>query len=256
MKTSSPALNTNTFAQFRENLDVQSKEEQQQMTVQGAVNRTGFLLLVCFATATWSWSIFFSDPNGEAAFSAVAPYLFGGMIGGLILAIATIFKKTWAPYTAPLYAACEGLFLGGISSVIEMSYPGIAMQAVTGTVGVLFAMLFLYSTRIVKVNDKFVMIVAAATMGVMLIYLANWILSMFGLPMSFIHSSGWMGIGFSLVVVVIASLNLFLDFRLIEDGANAKAPKFMEWYSAFALMVTLVWLYIEILNLLSKLRDR
>jgi len=256
MKTSSPALNTNTFAQFRENLDVQSKEEQQQMTVQGSVNRTGFLLLICFATATWSWSIFFNAPNNEEAFSAVGPYLIVGVVGGLILAIVTIFKKTWAPFTAPLYAAFEGLFLGGISSVIELFHPGIAMQAVTGTVAVLFAMLILYTTRIVKVNDKFVMIVAAATMGVLLIYMANWILSMFGLPISFIHSSGWMGIGFSLAVVVIASLNLFLDFRLIEDGAKAKAPKYMEWYSAFALMVTLIWLYIEILNLFAKLRDR
>ena len=158
--------------------------------------------------------------------------------------------------TAPIYALCEGLFLGGISAAVELFHSGIAFQAATATIGVLLGMLALYTTRIIKVNNKMVMIIASATFGIFMVYMANWILSIFGVSIPFIHSSGPVGILFSVAVVVIAALNLLLDFKLIEDGAKAKAPKFMEWYSAFALLVTLVWLYIEILNLLAKLRDR
>lgn len=259
MRTSSPALNTNTFAQFRDNLESQTQAEKNQMTVQGAVNRTGVLLLVCFGSATWTWSTFYQAIQlygVEAGFSAVMPYLGGGVLGGLLLALVTIFKKEWAMVTAPLYALCEGFFLGGISAAVELYYSGIALQAATATLGVLLAMLALYTTRVIKVDNKMMMIIASATFGIFMVYMANWVLGIFGVSIPFIHSSGPMGIVFSLAVVVIAALNLLMDFKLIEDGAKAKAPKFMEWYSAFALMVTLVWLYVEILNLLSKLRDR
>ncbi len=243
MRTSNPALNDDIFrgehAAFGE-----------AMTVQGTVNKTGVLLICAMATAAWSWNRFLNDPV-EAT-----PLLLVGAIGGLIFAMVTIFKKSWAPVTAPIYALLEGLVLGGISVVMNLRYPGIAIQAVSLTFGTLLALLIAYRSGMIRVTDKFRMGVVAATGGIALFYLLSMIVGFFGIHFNSIFGSGLIGIGFSVVVVIVAALNLVLDFDFIENGARAGAPKYMEWYGAFGLMVTLVWLYLEILRLLSKLRSR
>jgi uncharacterized YccA/Bax inhibitor family protein len=181
-------------------------------------------------------------------------YLLGGGIGGFILAMVTIFKKEWSPVTAPLYALVEGLFLGAISAIYNAQFQGIVLQAVMLTFGIMFALLFAYRSGLIKATENFKLGVAAATGGIALIYIATIVLGLFGIKIPFIHDSGLIGIGFSLFVVVVASLNLVMDFDFIESGVEAGAPKYMEWYGAFGLMVTLVWLYLELLRLLSKLR--
>ena len=175
---------------------------------------------------------------------------------GLVLALVTVFKHTWSPVTAPMYAVAEGLFLGALSAVFEARYPGIVVQAVMLTFGTLFALLMVYRSGLIKVTENFKLGVFAATGGIMLIYLAGFVLSFFSIRIPYIHESGLIGIGFSLFVVVIASLNLVLDFDFIEKAAEQGVPKYMEWYAGFGLIVTLIWLYIEFLRLLSKLRDR
>jgi uncharacterized YccA/Bax inhibitor family protein len=228
------------------------------MTVNGTINCTGILLCLALITAAYVWRMY--DINNPQTLANVMPWMMGGMVGGLVLALVTIFKQDWAPFTAPAYALAEGLFLGGISVVVQAQIPEhpIVLQAVGLTFGVLFTMLLVYRTGIIKVTDKFRMGVVAATGGIMLLYLVSFVMSMFtgGAGIGFIHSAGPIGIGFSLFVVGLAALNLVLDFDLIETGANAGAPKYMEWYGAFSLMVTLVWLYIEILRLLSKIYSR
>jgi len=186
----------------------------------------------------------------------VAPWLTLGVFGGLIMALVTVFKKEWAPVTAPLYALLEGLALGGISAAFDFRYPGLAFQAVGLTFGVLFVMLFLYTSRIIKVTDKLRLGIVAATGGVMLFYLAEMILGFFHVQFLAINSGSGLGIAFSLLVCGIAALNLVLDFDFIEQGVSYGAPKYMEWYGAFGIMVTLIWLYLEILRLLSKMRSR
>lgn len=245
MRTANPALNKKTFA----NLAYASDTEQ--MTIQGTVNKTFFMLLLLLVTASFTWRAY-----GTSGVEAVYPWMIGGVIGGLIVALVTIFKKTWAPITAPLYALLEGLFLGGLSSILEARFPGIVLQAVGLTFGTLFALLFVYKSRIIRVTENFKMGIVAATGGIFLVYMANLVLGIFGISIPFIHGSGTFGILFSLFVVVIAALNLVLDFDFIESGAEQGAPKFMEWYGAFGLMVTLIWLYIEILRLLVKLQSR
>jgi uncharacterized YccA/Bax inhibitor family protein len=179
-----------------------------------------------------------------------------GAIGGLILALITILKKQWAGTTAPLYALCEGLVLGAISLVFEKAYPGIAFQAISLTFAVFASLLIAYKAKLIVVTDKFRSIVIAATMGLGLFYLVTFILGFFKINVPIITSSSLFGIGFSIFVVAIASLNLILDFDFIERASKSGAPKYMEWFAAFGLLVTLVWLYLEILRLLSKLRDR
>ena len=183
-----------------------------------------------------------------------------GAIGGLIVAIVLAFKPVWAPYLAPAYALLEGLFIGGISVIINTamadSYPDIIMQAVGLTFGVAISMFILYNFRVIKATEKFKSVIITATMGIAFFYLIAFVLSFFNIDIPFLHEGGWLGIGFSLFVVAIASLNLILDFDMIEQGAENGAPKFMEWYGAFGLMVTIVWLYIEILRLLTKLTSR
>lgn len=245
MRTSNPALNERTFRQISSSYGGVSTER---MTLDGVVNRTGTLLLLAVVGALYPWSL-------ATAGQDVSLFLFGGLIGGLVLALITSFKPAWAAVTAPAYALVEGLFLGAISGYFELRYPNIAVQAVGLTLGTAGALLFVYRMRIIKVTENFRMGVAAATGGIFLFYMASWVLSFFGIQIPFIHESGLIGIGFSLVVVVIASLNLVLDFDFIESGVNSGAPKQMEWFAAFGLMVTLVWLYIEFLRLLSKLRD-
>jgi len=179
-----------------------------------------------------------------------------GAIGGFVVALITIFNKTWSPFTAPVYAILEGLFLGGLSSFMERFYPGIVIQAVALTFGVLFCLLAAYRSGLIKATENFKLGIVAATGSIFLIYMVTFVLGIFGVSIPYIHGSGWIGIGFSMAVVVIAALNLVLDFDFIENGAEAGAPKFMEWYAAFGLVVTLVWLYIEILRLLAKLSSR
>jgi uncharacterized YccA/Bax inhibitor family protein len=242
IKSSNPALNADIFLKARA---LSSSKET--MTVQGTVNKTALLLVCVIFTASWTWSM----PLQQAMSLG-----FAGAIGGLIFALITVFKKQSAHITAPIYALLQGLFLGGISSMLEQRYPGIVIQAVGLTFGTLFCLLGAYKSGLIKVTENFKLGVAAATGGIALFYLVSFILGFFGIHFSAIHGSGLMGIGFSIVVVVIASLNLVMDFDFIENGEEVGAPKFMEWYAAFGLLVTLIWLYIEILRLLSKLRDR
>lgn len=224
------------------------------MTLNGTVNKTGILLLLCVLTATFSWN---AALNAEGALTPAGTiYLWGGLIVGFILALVTSFKPAWSPVSAPLYALAEGLFLGGISAMFNAKFPGIVMQAVLLTFGTLFALLVAYRSGWIKATENFKLGVVAATGGIALIYLATIVLRLFNINIPFIHDSGLIGIGFSLFVVVIAALNLVLDFDFIENGAEQGAPKYMEWYGAFGLMVTLVWLYVEFLRLLSKLQSR
>jgi uncharacterized YccA/Bax inhibitor family protein len=222
------------------------------MTVQGTVNKTGLLLLFVVAAAAWTWGLSHSE-TPEAAF----PWMIGGLIGGFVVALVTIFKREWSPVTAPIYALLEGLLLGGISAIFEKSYPGIAVEAISLTFGVMFVMLLAYKFRIVQATRGFKLGVIAATGGIAIVYLINMVMGVFfHSQMSFLNAATPLGIGISLFVVIIASLNLILDFDMIETGARMGAPKYMEWYGAFGLMVTLIWLYMEMLRLLSKLRRR
>ena len=216
----------------------------EKMTISGTVNKIGILFLLLLIGASISW------------YMPSQLFMWGGAIGGFIVAIVTVFKKEWSPVTAPLYAGLEGLFLGAISMVYATAYEGIVFNAVALTMGVFAAMLMIYRSGLIEVNHKFRMGVVAATGGVFLVYLASIVLGFFGINLSLVTGAGWMGIGFSLVVIVIAALNLVLDFDLIDKGAEAGAPKYFEWYTAFGLIITLVWLYIEILRLLSKLQRR
>ena len=247
MRSGNPALNDKTFLDVGRGTIVSGEA----MTLSGTVNKTGLLLLILVACGAFTWSLFTPENPG-----AVVPWAIGGAIGGLVLALVTCFKAEWSPVTAPMYAAAEGLFVGAVSAIFEASYPGIVVQAVTLTLGILASLLMAYKSGLIKATENFKLGVVAATGGIFLVYLANMVLRLFGMDgFGFIHESGVFGIGFSLFVVVIASLNLVLDFDFIESGVDAGAPKYMEWYGAFGLTVTLVWLYLEILRLLAKLRD-
>jgi len=243
MRTSNPALSSNTF----QNLPVVAGAEA--MTLQGTVNKTGILLLCAFVTAAWTWNRV--TAGGEAGTAIVL-----GGIGGFIVALVTVFKKNWAPVTAPIYALLEGLVIGGLSAYLNLQFPGIAMQAAGLTFGTLFCLLLAYSSGMIRVSDNFRLGVVAATGGIAVVYLVSMLLGLFGHTIPYIHGSGLIGIGFSLLVVGIAAMNLVLDFDFIESAAAHGAPKFMEWYAAFGLMVTLIWLYFELLRLLSKMRSR
>lgn len=247
ISSSNPTLGADTF----KNLNP-SHDHSEVMTVSGAINKAAFLGLLVFGVALYAWNSLIDLQE----MTMVQPYLLIGGIGGFITALIIIFKKTLSMYLAPVYAIFEGLFLGAVSSYMELMAPGIVGQALIVTFGILFAMLFLYRMKIIKVTEKFKMVVASATVGIALVYFISFIGSFFNFQVPLIHSSGLFGIGFSLFVIVIASLNLAMDFKFIEDGAEQKAPKYMEWYSAFGLMVTLIWLYLEVLKLLLKLRRR
>jgi uncharacterized YccA/Bax inhibitor family protein len=247
MRTANPALNAKTFTDVPRIAD-----PSRVMTIQGTVNKTLLMLVLLLIPAVWVWNKFFASGNPQA----IMPWLYGGVFGGLIVAFVTIFKKQWAPVTAPLYAVLEGLAIGGISAVFEAQFPGIVIQAVALTFGTLFCLLLAYKSGIIKATENFKLGVVAATGGIFVIYLATMVLGFFGIRMPYIHDSGIIGIGFSVFVVIIAALNLVLDFDFIESGAAAGAPKFMEWYAAFGLIVTLIWLYLEILRLLAKTRSR
>jgi uncharacterized YccA/Bax inhibitor family protein len=247
MESSNPTLNERTFGAARVGVGEPA------MTVQGTVNKTFILLAILVSTAMWTWSKT-SDP-ANAGFIGIT--FFVSMIGGLILALATSFKPKWSPISAPLYAACEGLFLGIISAYFEMRYPGIVMEAVGLSFAVTLAMLFGYKAGWLQATPGLRKGLMVAMGGIMIFYVVVWIASMFGIhPPGFINGGGPLGIAFSLFVVGIASLSLILDFDIIESGSREGLQKYMEWYGAFALMVTLVWLYVEILRLLSKINRR
>jgi uncharacterized YccA/Bax inhibitor family protein len=246
MKTSNPALGLKTFGDFPLTND-------EAMTLDGTVLKTGILLLCSFVAATCAWSTYMAAQSA----AAVLPLLGIGTIGGFIVALVTIFKKEWSPFTAPIYALLEGLALGSISSILEVSFPGVVIKAVALTFGVLFVMLFAYSLHIVPITNKLRMGIVAVTGAFVLFYAAGFFLSYLGgVNIAPLNGSSKLSLGLSFVVVVVAALNFILDFDFIERGARAGAPKYMEWYSAFGLMVTLVWLYLEIVRLLTKLRSR
>jgi uncharacterized YccA/Bax inhibitor family protein len=228
------------------------------MTVNGTIGKTALMLLLVIAAAGYTWKKFIDatavDPSSGAA--AVAPWLIVGVIGGLIATLVTVFRPRSAGISAPIYAVFEGLLLGGLSAIFESMYQGIVMRAVMLTLAVFVAMLFLYRSGIIKVNQKFLMGVFAATAGIGLVYLVSFIAGLFGAPLTFLYGNSNLSIGFSFVVVAVAALNLVLDFSFIERTAETGAPKYMEWYGAFGLMVTLIWLYLEILRLLSKVASR
>jgi uncharacterized YccA/Bax inhibitor family protein len=252
MKTSNPALSENTFRGISGGRYGGVSDLTSHMTLNGTVNKTGILLLCALATAWWTWHLFLQSRD----MANVAPLMLGGLIGGFICAMVTVFKKEWSPVTAPIYALLEGLVLGGLSAVLDLRYPGIAIQAVSLTFGTLFVLLLAYRSGLIQVTEKFRLGIIAATGGIAVFYLLEMVLGFAGIHFTSINGSGPIGIGFSLIVVGIAALNLVLDFDFIERGVNYGAPKYMEWYGAFGIMVTLVWLYLEILRLLSKLRSR
>lgn len=219
------------------------------MTLTGVINRSILLLVLVAGTATGVWAYSNTHP------SAIYPMVMIGTLGGFAVAMVTSFKRDWAPVTSPIYAVLEGLFIGGISLVMEQRFPGLVLQAVLLTFGVMFALLAAYQTRIIRPSETFKSVIVAATFGIVIVYLVSMVSQLFfHTEIPLINGSGPLGIAFSLVVVGIAALNLVLDFDFIENGVAYGAPKWMEWYAAFALTVTLVWLYIEILRLLSKLR--
>jgi uncharacterized YccA/Bax inhibitor family protein len=243
MKSGNPVLSTSTFD------DVARRAYAQPMTLTGVINRSLFLLLLVTGTSVGSWIYSELHP------SAIYPITMTGVFGGLAIGFVTAFKKDWAPFTAPIYAVLQGLFIGGISLVMEMRFPGLVLQAILLTFGIMFALLAAYQSRIIRPSETFKSVIAGATFGILVVYLVDMALQLFlhtAIPM--IQDGGPIGITFSLVVVGIAALNLVLDFDFVERGVESGAPKWMEWYAAFGLIVTLVWLYIEVLRLLSKMR--
>jgi len=227
------------------------------MTAKGAMNKFGFLFLMVIAGAAFSWHLY---NQGKA--QTMMPLMIGGALGGLVIALIITFKMKWAPVLAPLYGLLEGLFIGGLSAFMNdmfaARYPGIILHSVGLTMGVAVAMFLLYNFRIIRPTQRFKSILFTATAGIAIFYLITWIVRMFGVEMDFmmVGNGSLLGIGISLFVVVIAALNLIIDFDMIEQGAEMGAPKYMEWYCGFALMVTIVWLYVEILKLLSRLGSR
>jgi uncharacterized YccA/Bax inhibitor family protein len=239
--TGNPTLSESTFR------DARPVTSGQTMTVQGAVNKTAILLVLAIVAAGMTWNFVTGRPG------VASGLMIAGGIGGFILAMITSFKAAWSPVTAPIYAVLEGLFIGGISFVFNHRYPGIVPQAVLLTFGTLAALLAAYTTGVIRASDGLRRGIIAATGGIALVYLLSWILAIFHIQIPGIFSSGPIGIVFSLVVVVIAAMNLVLDFDFIESGARQGAAKYMEWYAGFGLLVTLIWLYLEILRLLAKM---
>ena len=240
-RSGNPALNSSTF----ENL---TNDSNKIMTLDGTVNKTALSLCILILSAYYTYT------------NAILDYIIIGFVGGFIIAMVTIYKKEWAPKTVPIYAFLEGLALGGISKIYADSFfPGLVPQAITLTLGILFALLFAYKTKIIKATENFKLGVFAATAGIAIVYIISLLMSLFGgSGLQFLDpsNSSMMSIGISLFVVIIASLNLVLDFDFIENAVEKGAPKYMEWYGAFGLLVTLIWLYLEILRLLAKLSSR
>ena len=246
-RTSNPTLNDKTFAGLP-----QAGVAGEAMTLQGTINKSFLLLVVLLAAALWPWSQYLSG----GGLAAIAPTIWIGALGGFALALVISFKATLAPYLSIPYAVCEGLAIGGFSAVLEKRYPGIAVQAVGLTFGVMAALLLAYTLGLIHVTQRFRAIVVGATGAIMLLYLATFVLSLFHVAVPILGSATPLGIGVSLVIVCVAALNLVLSFDLIATGVANRAPRYMEWYAAFGLLVTLVWLYLEILRLLGQIRQR
>lgn len=244
MRSSNPMLREDTFSSFGGSGAVASV-----MTLQGTVFKTGVLLVLTAATAIYSWN---------APQNLQFPLMIGGAIAGLVLCLTCSFKPAWSPVLAPLYALAEGLFLGVLSSIYQGQYAGVPQQALLATFGTLASLLVAYSTGMIKATENFKLGVVAATGGICLMYLLAFVLSLFGMPMSFLspNDNSLIGIGVSVVIVIVAALNLVLDFDFIETGVEQGAPKYMEWYGAFGLLVTLIWLYVELLRLFAKLSKK
>jgi uncharacterized YccA/Bax inhibitor family protein len=248
MRSSNPALSANTFKDLAPTAD--------RMTIGGTVQKSFILIFLTLAAALWSWNQSFPSGWGEGAVPEVPQWYIPAILVSFVLALVIIFKKTTAPFLAPVYAVLEGAALGAISALFEFKYPGIALQAILCTMGTFMALLLAYQSKVIQATENFKLGVVAATGGIALVYLIDLGMNFFGMKVPFIHENGPMGIGVSLFIVVIAALNLVLDFDFIEKGAEHGAPKFMEWYAAFGLLVTLVWLYLEILRLLGKARKK
>jgi uncharacterized YccA/Bax inhibitor family protein len=244
-RTSNPALNEKTF----QGANVASGRV---MTIEGTVNRAGILLACTVTTAAWTWGSFLRARNP----ADVAVPVLAGVLGGFVVALVTIFKREWSPVTAPTYALLEGLALGGISAMFNVAYPGIAVQAVGLTFGTLAVMLTAYRTGVIRATERFKLGVISATGAIALVYLISLGLSFFGVRTPYLNDASPIGILISVIIVGVAALNLVLDFDFIETGASQGAPQYMEWYGAFGLMVTLIWLYLEMLRLLAKIRRR
>jgi uncharacterized YccA/Bax inhibitor family protein len=254
-RSSNPALGSKSFGGFvgvTAGSGTSADAQPAAMTIQGTVDKTAILLAVTTVAAILPWRMFFRTGDPELLF----PWLALGSIGGFVAALVTIFKKSWAPATAPVYAALEGLALGSISALFELRYPGIVLRSMALTFATLGVMLVAFRTKAIRATEGFKLGVVAATGAIALVYLGSMVLGLFGVNVGFLHAATPLGIGISLVVVVVAALNLVLDFDFIQQGAARGAPKYMEWYGAFGLMVTLVWLYLEMLRLLSKLNQR
>jgi len=251
-KSGNPTLSENKFRDT-----VISISNENSMSIKGTLNKFGFMLLMLMGSAFYSWKEF---AESEGTSSNLMPIIWGGAIGGFVIALIISFKREWSPYLAPLYALLEGLFIGAISAMYNTIYNGIVLQAVGLTFSVGIGMYFLYAFRIIRATEKFRSILFSAMAGIAIFYLATFVLRLFHVnideSMPFIYGGGMFGIGFSLIIVAVAAMNLILDFDMIEQGAEMGAPKYMEWYGAFGLMVTFVWLYLEILRLLSKINRR
>lgn len=245
VRTANPALNNDTFV----NTARTGVSDGKVMTLMGTVHKTGILLLLVLLSASWVWGKFFAQES-------IGVYTVVGALGGLVAALATVFKKELSAYTAPAYAVLEGLFLGGFSAMFEARFPGIVIQAVALTFGTLFALLVAYRSGLIKPTENFKLGVFAATGAIGLFYLASMILGFFHVNVPGLNDATPLGIAISVVIVIVAALNLVLDFDFIEKGAQMRVPKYMEWYAGFGLLVTLIWLYVEILRLLSKIRSR
>jgi uncharacterized YccA/Bax inhibitor family protein len=247
--SNNPAFSQDVFAGYEQ---VYGAPRSMVTTVQGTMGKTFLLLAILSATALWSWN---TVASGSLQLGVVPI----AALAGFVLAMVTIFKPTLAPWTAPVYAAMEGVFLGGLSQIVEMqvgkAYHGIALQAVSLTVGTLLIMIFLYASRIIRVTERLKAGIIMATGALCLFYFVATLMMFFGVHVPLVFSSSAAGIGFSLIVVGLAAFNLLLDFDFIEKAAEREAPKYMEWYGAFGLLVTLIWLYLEMLRLLQKMAN-
>ena len=245
MRSANPALKERTFS------GVRAAANEPAMTLQGVSTKSLVLVLLTVFAASFTWTAVAGGNVG-----IVGPAALIGGLGGFVVALITIFKPNISPYTAPIYAVLEGLLLGALSSLYNARFAGLPLQAVLLTFGVFMALLLIYRLGIIKATERFRVGVVAATGGIALMYLLSFVLSFFGVQMTFLHDSSPLSIGISLVIVGVAALNLILDFDFIERGVESRAAKYMEWYAAFSLLVTLVWLYLELLRLLSKLQGR
>ncbi|WP_343703068.1 Bax inhibitor-1/YccA family protein [Chitinophaga sp.] len=242
IESKNPVLSEKTFQ------EASRAQYSESMTLNGTVGKMAFLLALVLASAVYSWGAFARGEN-------VMPYMIGGAIGGLVLALVISFKKEWAAYLAPAYALAKGLLLGAVSAYYASRWDGIVLQAVGLTIATFIGMLVLYRARIIRATERFKSVMFAAVTGIAIFYLIAFVLGFFNISIPFLHEGSLIGIGFSVVVTAVAALMLIIDFDMIENGITQGAPKYFEWYASFALLVTLIWLYLEILRLVSKINS-